>query len=312
MSDTDPGEVLDPHTPTAPEDTGAPIEFDTVGSEPFAGEGTGETHTPDGVEAVEGYQPPEAVPELSTVLDLDEDLPDIGEASFGPSPESVIGTDDRVRISPASSYPWRAHASLRITANDGSPWIGTAWFVGPHTLITAGHCVFIRNSGVPGRDGWVRHVDVMPGRDGSSLPYGSTRIPRASIRSVTGWTVNGSHEYDYGALLLPNNDLGSRTGWLGAANFSDSTLTSSVGNLSGYPGDKAAGTQWYHARRIQSVGPRKVYYDIDTFRGQSGSAVYVVSNGARHAVAIHAYGGSSNSGTRINAGVLNTIVSWRA
>ena len=28
-------------------------------------------------------------------------------------------------------------------------WIGTGWFIGPHTLMTAGHVVFIKNSGVP-------------------------------------------------------------------------------------------------------------------------------------------------------------------
>lgn len=197
-----------------------------------------------------------------------------------------------------------------MTAADGSRWIGTGWFVGPHTLITAGHCVFIKNSGVPGRDGWVRSIVVSPGRDGATFPYGS--VTSSNLRSVTGWTVNGSQEYDYGAIILPS-DLGSTTGWFGTANYSDATLTASTANISGYPGDKPAGTQWYHARRITSVNPRKVYYDIDTAGGQSGSAVYVISGGARYAVAIHAYGGaSSNSGTRINAEVLNNIVAWRA
>ncbi len=49
-----------------------------------------------------------------------------------------------------------------------------------------------------------------------------------------------------------------------------------------------------------SVGARKVYYDIDTFGGQSGSAVYRIINGSRYGIAIHAYGGAtSNNGTRI-------------
>ena len=46
-------------------------------------------------------------------------------------------------------YPWRVHASLLITAADGSNWIGTGWFVSPRVLVTAGHCVFIKGSGVP-------------------------------------------------------------------------------------------------------------------------------------------------------------------
>jgi hypothetical protein len=61
----------------------------------------------------------------------------------------VHGPDDRVQISNTSVYPWRVHASLLITAADGSRWIGTGWFIGPHTLMTAGHVVYIKNSGVP-------------------------------------------------------------------------------------------------------------------------------------------------------------------
>ena len=103
-------------------------------------------------------------------------LRDVGEASFGPPPpvaETVHGPDDRAQITNTADYPWRAIASLLITAADNSMWIGTGWFIGPHTLITAGHCVFLKNTGVPGRDGWVKSIQVMPGRNGASLPYGS-------------------------------------------------------------------------------------------------------------------------------------------
>jgi len=240
-------------------------------------------------------------------------LRDIGEASFGPPPpraETVHGPDDRVKITTTNVYPWRAHASLLITAADGSGWIGTGWFIGPHTLMTAGHVVYIKNSGVPGRDGWVRSIEVMPGRNGSSLPYG--KVTSKNFRSVTGWANSGDENFDYGAIIIPTN-LGNTTGWFGFGVFSDSDLTSSVGNISGYPGDKPAGTQWYDAHKIASVNARKVYYDIDTFGGQSGSAVYRIMTGGRYAIAIHAYGGATtNSGTRIVKPVFDNMVAWKA
>lgn len=239
-------------------------------------------------------------------------LPDIGEASFGPPParaESVIGVDDRIRITNTNVYPWRVHASLQITARDGSQWIGTGWFIGPHTLITAGHVVYIKNSGVAGRDGWVRSIDVMPGRNTTTLPYG--RVTSKNFRSVTGWTNSGDENFDYGAIIIPT-ELGNTTGWFGFGVYSDADLKASVGNISGYPGDKPAGTQWYDARKIANVNARKVYYEIDTFGGQSGSAVYRIINGQRYAIAIHAYGGSSNSGTRIATPVFNNMVAWKA
>jgi glutamyl endopeptidase len=240
-------------------------------------------------------------------------LRDIGEASFGPPPpvaETVHGPDDRVQITTTAVYPWRVHASLLITAADNSSWIGTGWFIGPHTLMTAGHVVFIKNSGVPGRDGWVRKIQVMPGRNGATLPYGS--VTSTNFRSVTSWTNSGDENFDYGAIIIPNN-LGNTTGWFGFGVYSDADLLASVGNISGYPGDKPTGTQWYDARRIASVNSKKVYYDIDTVGGQSGSAVYRIINGQRVGIAIHAYGGATtNSGTRIVTAVYNNMVNWKA
>jgi glutamyl endopeptidase len=144
---------------------------------------------PEGLEAVEGHKrivrgepgPESAVAFRARTAKLFTppergDLRDIGEASFGPPPpmpETVHGPDDRVRITATASYPSRAIASVVITAADNSTWIGTAWFISPRTLITAGHCVYIKNSGVAGRDGWVKKISVMPGRNGSSLPFGS-------------------------------------------------------------------------------------------------------------------------------------------
>jgi V8-like Glu-specific endopeptidase len=289
----------------------------------------------DGLEVVPGYTPPRAemralaaTPETGEAADAQRAaiaevaqqfqapdtsrLSDIAVASFGEvdARETVHGTDDRVQIMNTGVYPWRVHASLLITAADNSQWIGTGWFIGPHTLMTAGHVVHIKNSNIPGRDGWVRKIVVMPGRNGASLPYGS--VTATSFRSVVGWTSSGDENYDYGAIILPTN-LGLTTGWFGFGVWGDSELTTVTGNISGYPGDKPSGTQWYAARRIASVNPRKVFYDIDTAGGQSGSAVYRIINGGRYGIAIHAYGGATtNSGTRIVSPVFSNMVNWKA
>jgi V8-like Glu-specific endopeptidase len=259
----------------------------------------------DGTEMVKGHVRTEAAPAEVLKAPEHKDLRDIGEASFGVPPpleETVHGPDDRVKITNTAVYPWRVHASLLITAADNSTWIGTGWFIGSHTLM--------KNSGMPGRDGWVKRIQVMPGRNGASLPYGS--VTSSNFRSVIGWTNNGDQNYDYGAIIIPTQ-LGNTTGWLGFGVFSDADLLASVGNISGYPGDKPAGTQWYDARRIAAVNNRKVYYDIDTAGGQSGSAVYRIIGANRYAIAVHAYGGATtNSGTRIVTPVFNNMVAWKA
>jgi glutamyl endopeptidase len=308
-------EVQSGHTPISnrPDDEDFVLE-EFVSEPPSGGEGAESDSVPDdGYEAVE-------TPELMA-FDVAEafsapsetKLRDIAEASFGvppPRAESVHGPDNRIKINGTSKYPWRVHASLLITARDNSTWIGTGWFVGPHTLMTAGHVVYIKGSGVPGRDGWVKKINVMPGRNGNSLPYGS--VTSASFRTVVGWANSGSENYDYGAIIIPTN-LGSQTGWFGYGVYSNADLQATTGNLSGYPGDKPAGTQWYGWHKVASVSARKVYYDIDSYGGQSGSAVYRIKNGGRYAFAIHAYGGATfNSGTRIVTPVFNNIKAWKA
>jgi len=295
-------------------------DFEGSLSTPFEGKPVStereSTSRADGIEPVEGYLLPKPLAESLPVYNLPSDidgLRDISEASFGVSPplaDTVHLPDDRIQITNTSIYPWRVHASLLIIAADNSRWIGTGWFIGPHTLMTAGHVVYIKNSHVPGRDGWVKSVSVMPGRNGDDLPYGS--VTSTSFRSVTGWTVNGKPDWDYGAIIIPNN-LGNTVGWFGFGVYSNSTLLSTVGNIVGYPGDKPSGTLWYDARRIASVTDRRVNYDIDTAPGQSGSAVYrIKENGGRYGFAIHAYGGSvTNFGTRIITPVYNNMLAWK-
>lgn len=239
-------------------------------------------------------------------------LPDIGEASFGQGlvggAVAVIGRDDRVQQTQTNRYLWRAIASLRITGRDGSQWIGSAWFISPRTLVTAGHCVFIKGSGSSSRDGWVSSIDVMPGRNGSVKPFGTLKA--RTFWSVRGWTERGDQNQDYGAIIL-DTPFGFNTGWFGYGVFEDSLLVGTQAHVAGYPGDKPVGTLWHHSLPIASVSAPKVFYAIDTAGGQSGAAVYLLENNLPVAVAVHAYGGSvSNSGTRITPAVYQNLRQW--
>ncbi len=298
----------------APDESDFPEVLRSESQQPSTGsDGSGPAVRDGGTESVPGYGGPESAQAINMTAPDTSGLADIAEASFGPPLsriETVHGPDNRIKIQNTADYPWRVHASLLITAADNSSWIGTGWFIGPHTLMTAGHVVHIKNSGVPGRDGWVKRIVVMPGRNGASMPYGS--VTSTNFRSVGGWINNGDENFDYGAIILPT-ELGNSTGWFGFGIYNDAELVASVGNISGYPGDKPSGTQWYDSRKIASVNTRKVYYDIDTAGGQSGSAVYRVIGSNRYAVAIHAYGGATtNSGTRIIKPVYDNMVTWKA
>lgn len=222
--------------------------------------------------------------------------------------EVVIGTDDRIQVTRTNEYPWRCICSLLITAADGTSWIGTGWLVAPRLVLTAGHCVYMHNQG-----GWASQIEVIPGRNGSDRPFGSCTT--SNLRSVMGWINSRDRNYDYGAILLPETcRYGDQVGWFGYAVKNDDELTQIVTNLSGYPGDKPDGTQWFHSKTLKDVDPQVLTYETDTAGGQSGAPVWIrTADGNRYGVGIHTNGDlAGNSATRINQEVYNNIVNWIA
>jgi V8-like Glu-specific endopeptidase len=220
--------------------------------------------------------------------------------------EVVIGQDDRIQISATNAYPWRAIASLIISPSNGPTMIGTGWMVSPRLLLTAGHCVYLHDEG-----GWPNQIEVIPGRNGSDRPFGSCTA--TDFRSVQGWVRDRDSEYDYGAILLPEDcRFGDTVGWFGYQTRSDEALEGVRVNIAGYPGDKPSGTQWWHSNALTDVSERVLEYEIDTFGGQSGAPVWVfIQDRGRFGVGIHVNGAlAGNSATRITAEVAANIGAW--
>lgn len=258
------------------------------------------------IEAVPGFEPTRPIGAATTAAEVAAELANLPDAATTAYvlPETICGADDRTRVTPASSNPWRWICKLFITFPDNARFVGTGWFIGPRTVMSAGHCVFSKANG-----GWARSVEVVPGMDGSSRPYGSQI--GTSFRSVSGWTTDTKPEFDYGAIILPNCTLGNQVGWFGFNVLTDAQLTNLFVNTAGYPGDKPLGTMWFNGGSVSRVEPLKIYYMIDTVGGQSGSPVWRFLNGQRQAVGVHAYGGCPNSATRITRPVFDNMLAWR-
>ncbi len=219
-------------------------------------------------------------------------------------PSSVIGSDERVRISGTTSFPYRATVQLSVKyPNTSSTYGCTGFLVNPNTVVTAGHCVYSQDHG------WASSITAAPGRNGSSYPYGT--YSGTMFYSVKGWTESKDTNYDYGAIKL-NGSPGNTVGWYGYRTTNSSSPVGLSTSVTGFPCDKTFGTMWSDTKPIRSAETYKLTYTTDTYGCQSGSPVYRnYSDTGQTAIAIHTNGGSSyNLGTRVTNDVFNNIQYW--
>lgn len=234
--------------------------------------------------------------------------------------ETVIGRDERVRILDTDLAPWRMICALRMRGPNGAGAIGTGWFIGPRTVLTAGHCVFSNYF----YDGWASEIEVIPGRNGpgsalDAMPYGIVASERFS--SLDRWVVGEDPDFDIGCIHL-TEPLGDKVGWFAVGALPADRLESYLVNISGYPADRGAGAEQYHARnRIVRVSERRIFYEADTYGGQSGAPVWIheAEQNPPLAVGVHAYGVggtpaqlgiTANSAPRIIPEVLDRLAGW--
>jgi glutamyl endopeptidase len=187
--------------------------------------------------------------------------------------EVIIGPDNRKRVINPSPWPWRVHGHLEMKFPNGKRYIGSGTMVSKHHVLTAGHCVYSGKDG-----GWATSIAFQAARNDGNLPFGSVYATR--LLSVTGWTNNNDTKYDMGMLILSSN-LGNSTGWKGIITGPNNILNRHRVNVSGYPGDKGGRQMWTMADIIKSVQAERIFYDIDTMGGQSGSGVWSIWSGPK-------------------------------
>ncbi len=256
----------------------------------------------------------------------DEPLPgEVPRSDDLPGPRVVIGSDQRVIQSPATSFPFRAVAKLIMTyqndPNNPKKTFGcTGSFIGGFHVLTAGHCVFKQPTGAfPNIFGWADSVLVIPGFDGGSSPtkpFGQAFVSKP-LRSFKSWTDDGDTEGDFGLITL---DQTFTVGSFGLLYPSDGTLDSTTAQLIGYPGDlgSPAGQQQAFVPGGGAITDHEseiIFYQIDTAKGQSGSGVYRFWNGKRAIFAVHHGGPCSsapeNCGGRITKFRHDKIRGWQ-
>ncbi len=224
---------------------------------------------------------------------------------------SVIGADERIPIPDATIYPFSAIAYLELYNEAGELFaVCSGTFIGPDALLTAGHCLWDSAGGK-----WnASRIRVVPAKAEAAEPFGS--------EYATDWWVPdgfldaaGSVDFDWGLVRLPDNRLTRDTSWLPVAVLTTASLQSPsfTPAIVGYPVDKPAQTMWGQSRlAFDAVEAYRLFYDIDTGGGQSGSAIWSLNPGKTlgYVVGIHTQGSGGagdNSGSRIDRELLDDL-----
>ncbi|XP_013378950.1 uncharacterized protein LOC106150599 [Lingula anatina] len=227
--------------------------------------------------------------------------------------ESVIATDERLRVSPCTSQPYQWICHLKMRAASGQYYIGTGAFstmLGPGQpaiILTCAHNLYMKEEG-----GYVTSVTVYPMRDSYKAPSGQFTVGRENFRCREAFVRYNDSMEDFAVIFVPdsqryfNSDFG-----FGYDILSDFDLQNRVVTIAGYPGDKPSGTMWIAGGKIRNSQKRMIQYDNDTKGGQSGSPVWTWSRYNWMMIGIHGYGvGSYNAARRINYEFVEQVLDW--
>jgi V8-like Glu-specific endopeptidase len=233
--------------------------------------------------------------------------------------ERIINGESRTQVTNTQTTPFKAICYLYVSWPNGTYSSGSAEFVGKRVVLSAGHMVYDYSKRGSGTSGWAKSVRVVPGKNGSSEPYGSQYASTAYVPN--GWiTVSqqgqtgyeSSCDYDMSWIIMPDQTLFNRTGYaFGYQVASDSSLKSTKLNIAGYPGDKPAGTMWTEfGGGNQVVYPSRFRHYLDTYGGSSGAPMWYYNGTSRYVWGVNVwevYGNPAyNVACRMNQSYFNT------
>lgn len=206
-----------------------------------------------------------------------------------------------------NTYPYSAVVHIVSVYSDNSAQAGSGFVIGPDTVVTAGHCIYDEDLGMP------VYVRICVKFTGTYNSYYETE----EVVMPTKYVQNSDVNYDW-AILTIEDDIGEETGWLGfQANdyiVGNKLINKSI-EIVGYPNPNLAGgtlrIQYKTQGTVLVQDNMKIYYNASTLKGMSGGPIlgdnYIVYG-------VHSLGpeNDNNSGCYINLALYSLLKDHKA
>lgn len=207
---------------------------------------------------------------------------------------NIIGTDDRVLISNANTFPYTTIARITVVYQDGTAQRGSGAIIGPRLVATAGHVLINESLSHP------KSIKMEFGLYGTSSYYKTSNY---SAYIYYGDYKGYNTETDYGFIVLPE-DVGTNvTGCMGIRTACDPNQAIFA---AGYPG----GNPYLYncAGNVIDFTDDVLVINADFTAGESGGPVFVMYEGMPYLMGtISGSAGTTNYARRLNTGLLNWL-----
>lgn len=209
---------------------------------------------------------------------------------FVDEPESVPGplaipetarsapnpADPRVQVTDTSTAPLFQSGQLVMLFDGGMQGTCSGSLIGPHTVLTAGHCLWSSDGG------WPNEIYFLPGAVAEgNYPFGVH--PAASIAVLPGYVELAQQNRDDAtlydmALVTLRDPVGQYLGYMGITTTNQ--IAGFDAHLLSYPADKPPSTMWYSSCAVAFfdglVAPQVFIDSCRSFQGSSGGNLFAL------------------------------------